>query len=340
MEIARIVASLGDAHTAVALSRYNRLPFDCYWFQEGIFITAVLPVFQDLLHCKLVKINGMPMERVVERLTGIISHENQSFLRSQLPDYLICADILFGLAIANRVDHVKLTVENHDKEQRELVIPTIKYADGQEDALHEKICLPAETPLYRKNKKQYFWSAFDPVKKLLYVNYNKCKDMADITVHEFSDQLIKDITGNFDIQKIVIDLRNNGGGNSELFQDYLQWLSNFDRLNCPGRIFVIVGRDTFSSALLNAYYLKFNTQALFLGEPTGGKPNCYGEVKYFSLHNSGLYIRYSTKYYELVDDNDLPSLMPDVICNVTFNDYLENIDPCMEWIYEESVECG
>jgi len=334
MEIARIVAAVGDAHTAVSLPRNNRLPLECYWFQEGIFITATVPEFENLLHHKVVKIDGMPIDSVIERLSGIVSHENRSFLMAQLPDYLICADILFGLDISRDSKSVKITVENLSSEQRDVLIPTIKYEEWRPGALQET-GTSDELPLYRRNRDEYFWSEFAVEKRLLYINYNHCKDMPTRTVREFSRQLIKDIKSNADIQSMVIDLRNNSGGNSELFKGFLKWLSTFGRLNRQGRLFVIVGRDTFSSALLNTFYLRFNTHAVFLGEPTGGKPNHYGEVKYLSLNSSGLYIRYSTKYYEFGDDDSLPSFMPDVAFAVNFADYSQNIDPCIDWIYRE-----
>ena len=204
--------------------------------------------------------------------------------------------------------------------------------------MQENVKTADELPLYRKNRDKFFWSKYDSEKKLLYINYNQCKDMRTCTVSEFSEQLMMDIQSNADLQRLVIDLRNNGGGNSELFRGFLTWLSTFEHLNRKGRLFVIVGRDTFSSALLNTYYLKFNTAAIFLGEPTGGKPNCYGEVKYLSLNSSGLYIRYSTKYYELIEDNTLLSFMPDIPCEVTFKDYVRNIDPCLDWIYRYTGE--
>ena len=40
-----------------------------------------------------------------------------------------------------------------------------------------------------------------------------------------------------------------------------------------------------------------DTEAIFIGEPTGGRPNHFGEVKSFNLPNSGLSVRYSTKYF-------------------------------------------
>lgn len=334
MEIAKIIAAIGDAHTAVALPRHSRLPFECYWFQEGIYITLTTPEFEDLLFHKVVNIDGNPIEDVIKHLSKIVSHENQSFLKSQIPDHLICVDMLFGLNISNKIENVRITIEDQYHEQRDVILPTIKYDEWKPDALYDKATAYQALPLYRKNKGKYFWSEFVREKKLLYINYNKCKDMPTLMVRDFSNQLINDIESNADIQRVVIDLRNNGGGNSELFKGFMKWLSTFDRLNRRDKLFVIVGRDTFSSALLNAYYLKMNTHAFFLGEPTGGMPNHYGEVKYLSLSSSGLYIRYSTKYYEL-DDKTLPSFIPDVEFPVKFKDYIQNIDPCLAWITEE-----
>ncbi len=253
--------------------------------------------------------------------------------RLKIEGYLICADLLIGLDIINNNQAVNITVDNLNNEQLDVNIPTIKYEAWQSAALLASVNAIDELPLYRKNSEKFYWSEFDSEKKLLYINYNQCKDMQTYTVSEFSQQLMMDIQVNSDIQRLVIDLRNNGGGNSELFRGFLTWLSTFKRLNCNGKLFVIVGRDTFSSALLNTYLLKFDTAAIFLGEPTGGKPNCYGEVKYLSLNSSGLYIRYSTKYYELIDDNTLASFMPDVLCEVTFENYIRNSDPCLDWIY-------
>jgi C-terminal processing protease CtpA/Prc len=155
--------------------------------------------------------------------------------------------------------------------------------------------------------------------------------MQDITVEEFCMDLMK-IINQEDVDRLVIDLRNNLGGNSTLLEPFISELSSCHKLNRVGGIYVILGRETFSSALLNAYALKNKTSAIFIGEATGGKPNCYGEVKSFELRNSKLQIRYSTKYYKIIEDDEQESFFPDVNTELTFKDYKENRDPCMECI--------
>ncbi|MEI6286316.1 MAG: hypothetical protein WCP79_07415 [Bacillota bacterium] len=337
MEIARIIANIGDAHTSVTLPQFNRLPFECYWFEEGLFSIEAHLGFSQIVQHKLVEINSIPIALVIEWLVKVIPHENKSFLYSQLPKYLVCADILFGLGLIDDVYEVEIKLENKQGERYLVRLPIIKYADWQTSASETDTDTNNSLPLYRTNKDKYFWKKFIPEKKLLYLNYNTCKDMVVQTVREFTDIAIEDITANPEIQHLVVDIRNNGGGNSELLKPFLQWLSRFQRFNKKNHLFVIVGRDTFSSALLNAYYFKFNTKAVFVGEPTGGKPNCYGEVKYLQLDNSGLYIRYSTKYYQLVSDDRLLSFLPDKLFPVKFSNYQNNIDSCVDWIYRRAI---
>ena len=59
---------------------------------------------------------------------------------------------------------------------------------------------------------------------------------------------------------------------------------------------------------------------MLVGKPTGGAINHYGEVKTFTLPESGLYASYSTKLF-IQDKNAAPgSIMPDVLVEFTVDD--------------------
>jgi Peptidase family S41 len=75
-------------------------------------------------------------------------------------------------------------------------------------------------------------------------------------------------------------------------------------LNRADVFYVLIGRRTFSSAMMNALQLREQTNATLVGEPTGGTPNSYGEVLSFRLPFSNLVIGYSTKYCELLPGQD------------------------------------
>ena len=92
---------------------------------------------------------------------------------------------------------------------------------------------------------------------------------------------------------------------------------------------MLIGRRTFSSAILNALDMKKQTAALFAGEPTGGKPNHYGEVQSFKLPRSGLAVTYSVKYFKVID-GDPDSLVPDIRVPLNFAEFRAGKDPVLE----------
>ena len=89
----------------------------------------------------------------------------------------------------------------------------------------------------------------------------------------------------------------------------------------------IIGRETFSSGVLNAYDLKNNGTTL-VGEVAGWNPNGYGEVGSFVLPNSSLTISYSKRKFNLPGVGSV--LAPDVPLEVQWNDYAAERDPFLE----------
>jgi len=75
--------------------------------------------------------------------------------------------------------------------------------------------------------------------------------------------------------------------------------------------------------------LKKGTGAIFVGEPTGGKPNHYGEVQVMRLPESGLPLSYSTKYFQVVE-GDPASIFPDLVAEQAFADYRSKSDPALD----------
>src|SRR5437870_9361362 len=71
-----------------------------------------------------------------------------------------------------------------------------------------------------------------------------------------------------------------------------------------GHLFVITGRLTFSAAMNLASRLEHETHATFVGEPTGSRPNHYGEAVTLTLPASGITVRVSTRYWRDSKPND------------------------------------
>lgn len=75
---------------------------------------------------------------------------------------------------------------------------------------------------------------------------------------------------------------------------------------------------------------KDELHAILVGEPTGGKPNGFGEVKQATLPNSNLAIYYPVKSFHPISDADPESIMPDIPVRLTLEDFLAGHDPVLE----------
>lgn len=309
VEISKIVASVKDAHTAVIFPSKRYIPLKFYWFEEGIYIINTTEKYKDLLFKKVIAIENIKIEKVIDELSEVISYENQYLFKAQSMKYLQVAEVLYGLMIIDEVNRVKITVEND-----EFSIETV--------SISELVYMELDLPIYAENAGENYWHRYLEYRHELYIKYNACRESGKITIKHKIEESIRFIETN-KIHKVTIDLRNNLGGDSRLINPLIEYLKSSSTINTKNNLKVIIGRETFSSALLNAYELKFKTNGRIVGEPSGGKPNCYGEILKFTLPNSKLMVSYSTKYYKLIEDDEVMALYPDELILESIEDYIK-----------------
>jgi hypothetical protein len=139
----------------------------------------------------------------------------------------------------------------------------------------------------------------------------------------------------------VIDLRNNGGGSNNLNAPVFPGIVRRPEIDREDRLFVIIGRTTFSAASHLVTYLERFTHATFVGEPTGGSPNHFGDARPIDLPNSGLRAGASTIYWQ----NSLPVpfeerswTAPEIAAQLRSRDWARGIDPALEAILSHRPE--
>ena len=101
-----------------------------------------------------------------------------------------------------------------------------------------------------------------------------------------------------DVRGLVVDLRNNGGGDNRLNWPLIDGIKARPRINRPERLFALVGRGTFSAAMHCAVYLEHHTECIFAGEPTGNSPNHFGDALDYELPNTKLTVRVSSLWWQ------------------------------------------
>jgi C-terminal processing protease CtpA/Prc len=145
------------------------------------------------------------------------------------------------------------------------------------------------------------------------------------------------------VRVLIVDLRNNGGGDSRLgealldhFVDkpYRSAAAKEWRASDEYRSFMRkgLGRGTFSSAMETADAIKAYHLAPLLGEETGGLPNAFGELYTFRLPRTGLVASVSSARYVRAsgDTTDHGPVRPDVVIHRTAEDLRLGRDPVLE----------
>ena len=328
LELSRLIASAGDGHTRLAmdLSKMHYYPFNARWFDDQVAIVAADAGDDSVLGASLKAINGMPIAKVLEKLRPYYSIDNEYSFRNSIDSSLNHAEMLAYACGFEDLTKAEFTFNKNGREfKRQLeAVPQTKARQLSWKFASTKF------PLYAQKSRLNFWNDWLADSGTLYFKYNRCQDSAGFLklvngTIAFADQN--------DVQRFVVDLRNNGGGNSAIFKPLAFYLSSQQKYRQPGRLFVIVGRGTFSSGLFAAYDLK-RLGAVVVGEPTGGKPNHYGEIKPLKLPATGLVVYYSTRYWTFLEGEDPDSLEPDVRVEFTAEAALNGKDPALEAILE------
>jgi hypothetical protein len=99
-------------------------------------------------------------------------------------------------------------------------------------------------------------------------------------------------------------MRWNNGGDGHLAYPMLSFLTRAERINQPGKLFLIVGRYTYSAAPIVASVIDSRTNAILVGEPTATGPNFIGEDNFFTLPYSQLPVSVSDQYHQTTDSTD------------------------------------
>jgi C-terminal processing protease CtpA/Prc len=321
IDLSKAIASLGQVHTNLGLTEEKVLPFRLYMWQGHLYVIDTLTGFREVLYTELTKINGHPVSAVMAQLTDVISRDNEQGLLVNIPRYIIRPSILHGLGVIKDTDKVKLTFKQEDGTDIKKTVQPV----SQNDTTLKLISPYKDTLLSSINSKRNYSFTNLSAEQTMYVAYNSCAEDSEYPVKRFV-QDIKTSQKASPAQKVIVDLRANGGGNSRVIQPLMTSLSQ--DLVLKNHILVLIGRGTASSAMMNASEFREEMQAKLLGEPTNGDPNKPGEIQFLPLPESSLTVIYSTSEFHFSTTAD-DALMPDIPVDYTIGDYRQGIDPVL-----------
>lgn len=338
-----LVAALGDGHTALRPSggAFDSaiLPLSLYKFEEGYIVLACPKEEPGLLGARVVSVCGVPMAEVEAAVASLVSHDNDMVVAGAAPSYLVQPFVLEALGLAAPGSaSFEFGFELTDGVCRAVALEPVAVSQVQGALVAFK---PRAGVLNELSPGALsYWFARVPGTDLLYLAYNACREDAGRPLKAFAESLAAELDqGSYDA--VLVDLRYNGGGSSMLFWPVERALAERSAavMGEGGLdIYVAIGRRTFSSAVLNAIELRSGQrsggveagEAVFVGEPSGGKPNHYGEVRSLKLGALGCDLIYSTKRFVMWPGDESDALYPDLAAPLSFADYAAGRDPVLE----------
>ena len=360
LQLAKCVAMANNGHTTIHLSGMGKIPVRYYWFANGLYIIKTDKSSAAYLGTKVLKINSIEIDTVLKRLKPYLSGIDR-FKKFTATNYLASPKILNGIGLTAQ-DSMRLTllkgIDTLDVSFKVKEMPNSKYEyetwadlypDRTENDTWEYILTNNDSlPLYLKHMDEGVFYTFLDSEKIAYFSINalwyKSPDFKG-KIEDFLDDLKTKRDYN-----VVFDLRYYTGGNY-LIPTKLSTkppkIIDEDR-----KIYIITSPMTFSAGLVTAARIKYfaKTKAVIVGEEVGDNLKFWAEGDYYKTPNFNIEIQ-DSKYEHDWKDNmftlgktfwvnafyGVPAkdLEVNKEIQLSFEDYLNNRDPILGWIYKE-----
>lgn len=333
--LTKIVAGAGDPHTSVYYKNFYYYPLVFLWLKEGIFLSQTSSDYKDALNRKLISINGKNIDQIVKLLSPYNAFENKYYQKERILRTINNADIMKSAGLIGDIMKATFTFEGDNGETID-INPTTFASSSTFYLMHPTTSRKwnENPPPYGQITKNYGFLYLED-QKTMYVKYSRCSEDKSYSFEQF----LSGVKEKCDIKKperMIVDLRINGGGSTRIFMPFIDWVKGVKELNKSDKLFVITGRRTFSAAVQNAVQLYVMTNATFTGEPSGNKPNHYGEVRGFELSNTKIYVQHSTRYMKMLTENP-DALYPDTEIEWSSDDYFNGKDTVVDAILDGKV---
>lgn len=344
---ARLLASVGDGHTSLPLYfargvDFHVLPIRLGIYDDGIRVEAADREYADLVGGRLTAIGGVTAEEALQRVRPLVSRDNDNWIGVVAPHLLNRIEVLHALGMASDLTSATLTVDAPggavsrrvaalaDPPHTEYGVPflarlTTDWVDARDSAA-------APVPLYQRGFDDlYSWTYLEEP-GLLYIKWDQVQNRQNgptaLTVFREALAFARERRP----ARTVIDLRNNTGGEGGLLPPVVREIVRTREIDEPGKLFVVIGRRTFSAAQMMTGDLERFSSAILVGEPSSAYYTGPAGHVTVELPNSGLTVAISPDIYQMgaYPRDPRPQATPRLAAVPTFEDYRTNRDPALE----------
>jgi hypothetical protein len=333
-------ALLRDGHTRVSgmdsrhgvMALLARLPITLYWYDDGLHVRTAHPHWAQLAGARVLRMAGATSQVLLDACFGLVSRENNWRGLAVAPGLMSCPELLRGLAITDKSSEVSCELEVNG-DLRTVVLPALQPGlDDEGDWVSPNGARERSTlDRWPTNLTVLNLPTFEDA---LLLKYDSATNDGGALDAKFSQALsaLDERTS----PKLVIDLRQNGGGDNRLNWPLIEGVIARPNVNRPGHLYALIGRSTFSAAMHCAVWLERYTRCQFVGEPTGNSPNHFGDALGYPLPNTGLTVLVSSLWWQESLPYDLRTAMtPQDVVGYTSGAYSRGEDAAMAWLGAE-----
>ena len=357
VELMKLVALVGDGHTSILLD--NRESFDKWFplrlekFSDGLFVTAITKDKSELLRGEVIRMGKFNSDEVCTLVGEMISADSPEIVARTLTDYLSNAVLLKQSGIIDSEDKLPLEIRC---ENGKIINADLNSSEWQLSFnwAYNKKAIPANTaaitvlddaditlPLYLKGfleTKDPFWYRYLPDDSLLYFQVNKVFDSDSETLLDYTIKVLDFFDSHLPlIDKFIIDLRFNEGGNGDMVPSLVEQFRKRNNNLDKGKLFIVTGKNTFSAASIFIGQMKKTTNAITIGE-TAGPLNFSSDPVLFSLPHNKILVNISRLYSQDGQPTDTRGFYPpDYYIPVIAADYFQHHDPVMDAIKKDKI---
>ncbi len=339
--IARIVSLFKYGHTNIGWRqmpfKYHVAPVNFYLFSDGMYVEGAAKNYAAIVGAKLLKVEGVPVMEALEAIKPLVPVENEQYFKAYGLDFIAIPEALHAQGVTKNLKTTVTYTFEKDGKTFDQTITAIEsfhlprsYGFSKPGADWVSVRDQSTTPYYLKNIERNYYQEYLPASKTLYVRHSQVLDDAEESISAFYKKVFEFIDRN-EVEKLVIDVRLNGGGNNYKNKPVVTGIIESKKINKAGKLFVITGRRTYSACQNLVNEFSNYTNALFVGEPTAENVNFYGDNRRIDLPNTGIPVFLSFAWWQ-----DKPQwenadwLAPQLAVDMSFADYKSNKDPVLE----------
>jgi len=306
------------------------LPLRLYRFSDGWFVVDAMAPYAGLTGDRVTRIAGHEIEAVLEAVEPLVPRDNEQQVLSHGGLLMVTVEVLHGLGLVTDADAPVVVALDGNGEVAVNAVPMTTFQSWAGG--HHVHSLPARPggPAWIRNLEEDGWWEWQADTGTAYLQLNLVADRNPTMLDELRARL-----ADGGVERIVLDLRHNPGGDNTLYAGLLELLIDADAAGLP--LYVVMGRATFSAAGNLLTDLEQETDAILVGEDSGNSPNQYGNSIATELPHSGLVFRVAPQYIVAGDPDDPRiTIHPDLPAPVSSADYFGDRDPAMAAILADS----